>query len=140
MPASLWICCAYLCSFSVCVHRGGKLRYDKVEKQTSTSEPSRAPSRESDHECNSSITPISLLHLDMTPQCVACYHRVVFLPLHFCFFLYPTSTPTVSPTAFTGGYSSKVDEPFFLQSSLWQNKKKHVSVSMHTMMGVKALG
>ena len=83
----------------------------------------------------------------MTPQCFACYHLVVFPPLLFCFFLYPTSTPTVSPTAFTGGYSSKVDEPFFffffffLKVVLQLAEKKRTGAGgWHTKTGVKALG
>lgn len=97
LPAFLWICCVYLCSVSVCVHRGGKPKYDKVEKQTSTSEPNRAAGRESDGKCSSSITPISLLHLDMPPQRSACYHLVVFPPSAFLFLPLPHFYPCCEP-------------------------------------------
>jgi len=81
----------------VCVHRGEKLSYDKVEKQMATSEPSRAPGGESDGRHSGSTTPISIL-----PPAVL-----------FCFFLHATYTIEASANAFIGGYSSKVDEHSF---------------------------
>lgn len=96
-PASLWMCRAHLCSVSVCVHPGGKPRYDKGEKQTSTSEPSRAPGGESGRERRRSITPISLLHLDMPPRCFARSHLVVFPPSAFLFLPSPHFCPRCEP-------------------------------------------
>lgn len=93
IPApALCVCREYLCS--VCVCSPG---YDKVEKQMSTSEPSRAPGRKSDCKHSGSITPISLLHLDMPPQWFDCYHLVVYPPSAFLCLPLPHFYPCCEP-------------------------------------------
>lgn len=114
-PSCLWLChvlCTFTLTLCMCSPRW-KQKYDKVEKRMSPSETIWGPGIKSDQKC--SITAISLPHLDIPP---CAFHGILcFLsyPTPIFFLLYSISTPAVSLTAFTGDYSSKVDERSFLR-------------------------
>lgn len=138
VSASLWICCVHLCSVSFCFHWDGKPRCDKVEKQMSPSEQSWAPGRELDHERSSSITPISLLYLDMLcllqPCCVSTLDFFVCsaTPLLLLLRALPHSPVVI--------HLKLMSVLFASAECTLGGRKSCLSASMLTATGVKALG